>query len=376
VPEYPVSRKRRRRVRPGRLRAVIAGGGTGGHLFPGIAIASELGKRHPGARFLFVTGRRKIESEILNRLGYEQMTIDVEGIKGRGWMGAFQGLLRLPHSFFQSCALLRAFVPQMVVGVGGYSSGPVCVAARLMGIPTAIHEQNSFPGLTNRVLCRIVDRVFVSFEQSLENFAGGTLSLTGNPVREELLGVRGSREKPDRPLSVLVMGGSQGARAVNKAFAEAMSILKGQGRKIDVMHQTGQIDYQRCLQDYMERSLDVDPVPFIHDMAVAYGWAHMVVSRAGATTVSELCALGKPSILIPYPHAANRHQEVNALMVARSGGAVILRERDLDGQRLANLLIRYMEDRQSLELMGLAARKMGRPEAARLIADQLEGMLG
>jgi UDP-N-acetylglucosamine--N-acetylmuramyl-(pentapeptide) pyrophosphoryl-undecaprenol N-acetylglucosamine transferase len=209
-----------------RFRAVIAGGGTGGHLFPGIAIARELCKRVESAEVIFVVGRRRIESSILARYGYPAVSIDVEGLKGRPWRKGLTVLFRLPKSFFQSVSIIRRFDPRLVVGVGGYSSGPFCLAARVMGVATAIHEQNSYPGLTNRLLSRFVDRTFLSYEESRPHFSSGSLCLTGNPVREELL-VEGRRkgEKKEGFL-ILVMGGSQGARAINEGFLEALKILK------------------------------------------------------------------------------------------------------------------------------------------------------
>ena len=169
------------------IKLLIAGGGTGGHLFPGIAIAHEINRRYANSEMLFVTGHRKIESDVLSRSGFHQMSIHVEGIKGRGFIKVMMVLLKLPYSFFQAISIIKEFSPHLVLGVGGYSAGPICLAARIMGIPTAIHEQNSFPGLTNRLLCRIVDRVFISFEESRVHFAGGSIHLTGNPIRQELL---------------------------------------------------------------------------------------------------------------------------------------------------------------------------------------------
>lgn len=356
------------------LRVIIAGGGTGGHLFPGVAIAKEISKRYGRSQVRFVIGRRKMESEILTRLGLHQETIDVEGIKGRGWKKGITVLMKLPYSFFQSVSIMKRFSPHLVLGVGGYSAGPVCLAARMMGIPTAIHEQNSYPGLTNRLLSRIVSRVFISFQESKEHFPGGTLYLTGNPVREELLAEREDFKETNDGFTVLVVGGSLGARAINRAFVAALEILKRQGKVPLVIHQSGETDYANVVEEYEKKGLKGDVKPFIQDMAAAYHLAHVVVSRAGATTVSELAALGKPSILIPYPYAANRHQETNALALVRVGGAEMILEHDLSGERLAGLLTTYMEDRNALEEMGKRAAKMGRSDAAKLIVDKLEEM--
>jgi UDP-N-acetylglucosamine--N-acetylmuramyl-(pentapeptide) pyrophosphoryl-undecaprenol N-acetylglucosamine transferase len=317
-----------------------------------------------------------MESEILTRLGFHQQSIHVEGLKGRGWKKGFMVLVKLPYSVFQSISILKSFSPHLVVGVGGYSSGPVCLAARLMGIPTGIHEQNSFPGLTNRLLCRIVDKVFVSFEESRQHFPGGTLYLTGNPVREELLAEEAVHVKREERFTILVLGGSLGAMAINRAFVAALEILKGRGKDPVVIHQSGERDYAHVVEAYEQRGLKGDIIPFIEGMAEAYGRADMVVSRAGATTVSELAALGKPSILIPYPFAANRHQETNALMLVRVGGAEMLLEQELSGETLATLLTKYMDEKRVLEEMGKRAAKVGRRDAAKVIVDHLEAMRG
>ena len=195
---------------------MIAGGGTGGHLFPAVAIARELSERPGGAEILFVTGRRKLETEVLARYGFRQTSIDVEGLKGRGWKRGALTAMKLPWSFFQALSAVKSFSPDLVVGVGGYSSGPVCLAARWKGIPCAIQEQNSFPGLTNRLLCRVVDRVFISFEESREYLQCPSVVMTGNPVRKELIAaVKGGGAREDERFCLLVVGGSQGARAVN-----------------------------------------------------------------------------------------------------------------------------------------------------------------
>jgi len=355
-------------------RVVIAGGGTGGHLFPGLAAAREILRRRPEAEILFVTGSRPMERHILERSGFRQAGIQVEGLMGRGWKKGAKVVLALPRSFFQARRVLRSFSPIAVLGVGGYSSGPVCVAARTLKIPTAVHEQNSFPGLTNRLLCRIVDRVFISFEESRSKFPSGRLVFTGNPVREELLQAEKPIRSEDKTLSVLVVGGSQGARAVNTAVAAALGMLKKQGRAVHVVHQTGNGDYERVLRLYTELGLRGVVTPFIDDMAGAYLGADLVVGRAGASTISELAALGKPSVLIPYPYAANNHQVTNARALSDAGGAVLLPQSELSGRSLAHALVRFDSDREALREMGERARGERHPAAARAIVNGLEEM--
>jgi UDP-N-acetylglucosamine--N-acetylmuramyl-(pentapeptide) pyrophosphoryl-undecaprenol N-acetylglucosamine transferase len=356
-------------------RLVIAGGGTGGHLFPGLATARELTRRRPDAEILFVTGERRMETRILERSGFRQLSIRVEPLKGRGWRGALAAVPGLPRSLVRARRILKGFAPDAVLGVGGYASGPVCLAARTLGIPTAIHEQNSCPGLTNRLLCRIVDRVFISFEESRSGFPAGRLVLTGNPVRAELLRVEARETDPERPLSLLVVGGSQGARAVNTAVVEALTLLRSRGTVVHVVHQTGDADYERVLRLYTERGIRGVVTPFIEDMAGAYAEADLVVGRAGACTVAELAALGKPSVLIPFPHAANDHQVTNARVLADAGGAVLLLQKELDGPALAELLGGYSRDREPLRRMSERSLEKARPEAARTIADGLEALM-
>jgi UDP-N-acetylglucosamine--N-acetylmuramyl-(pentapeptide) pyrophosphoryl-undecaprenol N-acetylglucosamine transferase len=357
------------------FRCLIAGGGTGGHLFPGIAVARELEARFEDTDILFAVGHRKLESTLLARYGYRTTSIDVEGIKGRGWKKGLGVMVKLPKSIFQSASIIRNFSPVLVLGMGGYSAGPVCLAARYMGIPTAIHEQNSYPGITNRLLSRIVDRVFISFDESRNHFKTPSLFLTGNPIRSELFSDSGKGPDDQREFTVLVVGGSQGAKAINQVFAETLAYMKAQGRKLEVIHQTGNTDYGRVVQDYRNRKLKGELMPFIQDMTTAYNRADLVVSRAGATTIFELAALGKPSILIPYPHATNQHQETNALSLVRAGGAEMIRQSELTAEGLSRVLTKYMDDRSALEEMGKCARKIARTDAAKVIVDKLLEMI-
>lgn len=358
------------RPKPEPFKMIVAGGGTGGHLFPGIAIANEVKRRFPNAVFLFVVGRRRMESKILKRYGFDVVYIDVEGLKGRGLKKQMGTMTRLPGSIIQSLKIIRDFKPSIVMGVGGYSAGPFCLAARLAGIPTAIHEQNSYPGLTNRLLARIVDLILISFEESAHHFKKEKTVLTGNPVRQDFFSPPPNKDS-NHGFVVLVVGGSQGAKAINDAFLDALSRMKASGNLVTVIHQTGAADYERMAARYREKGLEGEVSPFIDDMVNAYQRAHMVVGRAGATTIFELAALGKPSILIPYPYAANGHQETNALALAHRGGAEVIQQKELTGSTLVETLEKYMEDEERLKRMGEAARRFSRPYAAQNIVDQL-----
>jgi UDP-N-acetylglucosamine--N-acetylmuramyl-(pentapeptide) pyrophosphoryl-undecaprenol N-acetylglucosamine transferase len=357
------------------FRCLIAGGGTGGHLFPGIAIARELEKRFEEKEILFVVGHRRIESDLLVRYGYRVTSIDVEGLKGRGWKKGFSVMVKLPKSIFQSASIIKKFSPSLVLGVGGYSAGPVCLTARFMGIPTAIHEQNSYPGLTNRLLSRCVGRIFISFEESRAHFKVNSVFLTGNPVRDELFSHARMEPEGRKTFTILVVGGSQGATAINKSFAETLEYLNARGRNPAVIHQTGEADYERVVNDYRDRGLRAKLLPFIQDMAAAYNRADLVVSRAGATTIFELAALGKPSILIPYPYASNQHQVINASTLVGAGGAEMILQSDLNAETLAQVLIKYMDDPSALKKMSTHTKKMAHPNAAKVIVDHLLEMI-
>lgn len=349
----------------------MAGGGTGGHLFPGVAVAKEICRRFKEAEVLFVTGKRKMESEVLRKAGFRQTSIAVEGMKGRGLLRGALVACKLPWSLLQSLWIIRGFSPHVVLGVGGYSAGPVCVAGRLMGVPSAVHEQNSFPGVTNRLLCRVVNRVFISFEESRKHFSGGSIHLTGNPIRPEFVTREAPSSRKGKPFTVLVVGGSQGARAINGAFIEAMTLLKKNNRPCRVIHQTGELDYRNTDALYKQRGLDGEVTAFIQDMAGAYREADLVVSRAGAGAIFEMAAMGKPSLLIPYPFAANRHQETNAQVLVEAGAAEMILQENLTGELLADRITKYMEDRAALERMAEAAKGVSKPEAAERIADLL-----
>jgi len=358
------------------FKAIIAGGGTGGHLFPGIAVARELEKRFGRARIIFIVGHRKMEMGIIDRYGYEKRSIEVEGIKGRNIFRGAGVLLRLPKTVFQAARIIRQVSPQVILGVGGYTAGPVCVAGRMLRVPTAIHEQNSFPGLTNRMLAKVVNKVFITYDESRSHFGSTATVTTGNPVREEFLLPCEPRKAGERsPFTLLVLGGSQGARAVNSAVVEALLHMRAQGAVPNVIHQTGQLDYERVEKMYREEGLQGTVMPFIEDMRNAYAGADLVVGRAGATTLAEICALGKASVLIPYPHAANQHQETNAQVLEKAGGAIIKREQYMNGRDLADALGDLMKHPETVEKMAQAAQGLGKRDAARQIVDQLTGMI-
>lgn len=358
------------------MRIVIAGGGTGGHLFPGLALAEELRARG-GNEVLFVGTARGIEARVLPQRGWPLELIDVAGIKGRGWRGLLGGLLRLPRALWQSWRILRRFPAEVVVGVGGYASGPLVLMAVLLRRRTAILEQNSIPGVTNRVLGRLVRWVFITFDESRRWFSAKKIRSLGNPIRDELrraaAAAPGGAGAPSSTTRVLVCGGSQGARAVNRLAADAIVSLAQGGAILHVLHQTGVADRASVEERYRTAGIDANVREFIEDMAGAYRDADVVVGRAGATTLAELTAFGRAAILIPFPYATDNHQRVNADALERVGAARVLDEKGLTAELLARELALLAGDPALRRRMAEASHALGRPQAAAAIADQLLG---
>lgn len=362
-------------VNDGGIRVIIAGGGTGGHLFPGIAIAEEFMKRFSGTRVLFVGTKRGIEGRVLGEIGLPLCFVDVEGIKGKGVVKAAYALSKLPKSLAESRRILKAFCPHIVIGVGGYASGPSVLMAVMMGIPSAIAEQNAIPGMTNRILGYFVDRIFLSFPDEQRCFAPEKVRVTGNPVRSAFLEISLHERKRDGKFSILIFGGSQGARTLNRAFLEALSYLEEMKDKIRIVHQTGKHDLSEVEGVYRERGYEARVFPFIMDMARAYSEADLLICRAGASTVAEITIAGKASILVPYPYAVHDHQTKNAEFLAREGAAILLPERHLTGERLAQVIKECLRDPKRLSRMEEKARSLGKREAAKSIVDECMALI-
>jgi UDP-N-acetylglucosamine--N-acetylmuramyl-(pentapeptide) pyrophosphoryl-undecaprenol N-acetylglucosamine transferase len=351
------------------MRLLIAGGGTGGHLFPGVALAEELRAREPDAAIKFVGTRRGIEARVLPDLGWDLELIEVSGLKTVGALGAVKGLFRLPRALWQARRIIMAFAPDAVIGVGGYASGPVVLAAKLRGIPTAICEQNSIPGLANKVLGKLVRSVFLSFDESKRFFNPKKIVMSGNPVRRDLVQkLLGSAPRTGGAVNVLVVGGSQGAVAVNALAAQALSSLAKQ-TALAITHQTGEKDLEPTSARYREAGVTAECRAFIKDMAAAYQDADVIVGRAGATTVAELAIAGKPAVFIPYPFAADNHQELNAKEMADKGAALMFRQADLTADKLADALRPLITDAAKRAEMGAAMKALAKPGAAATVID-------
>jgi UDP-N-acetylglucosamine--N-acetylmuramyl-(pentapeptide) pyrophosphoryl-undecaprenol N-acetylglucosamine transferase len=355
------------------MRVIIAGGGTGGHLYPGIAIAEEVTSR-PGGEVLFVGTARGLESRLVPEAGFPLELLEVSGLKRTGLVGLLRGLARLPKAFVASRAILRRFRPDLVIGVGGYASGPIVFAAALSGYATAIQEQNSHPGLTNRLLGRVVRRVFVAFDDARRFFDARKTGLVGNPVRRKFFEGGGAPvAEAARAGTVLVVGGSQGAKAVNQLVTEMVRLLAARGQLPRIVHQTGPADFDRnrALYDEMRLGAEVDVRPYITDMPAELGRASLVIGRAGALTLAELAIVGCPAILIPLPTAADDHQTRNAREFERAGAAVVLRQADATAAGLADTVAALMADPPRRARMASAMAALGRPGAARAIVDEL-----
>ncbi|MBI4745229.1 MAG: undecaprenyldiphospho-muramoylpentapeptide beta-N-acetylglucosaminyltransferase [Deltaproteobacteria bacterium] len=362
------------------MKLIIAGGGTGGHLFPGIAIAEEFKGRDTVNEVLFVGTEKGIEAGVLPKLGWPLRFISAEGIKGKGVFARVRAVLKLVPGFFESIKIIKAFKPEIVIGVGGYASAPLLLAARFSGIMTAVQEQNALPGLTNRMLGKVVERVFVTFPDSASFFPAGKVVVSGNPLRKEI--IEGLREPSPQPSprgrgrkTILIFGGSAGAHRLNMATLEMVGQINDPDRW-KIIHQTGEKDYKEVKEGYIEADWQADVRPFIYDMAAAYSDADLIICRAGATTVTELAAAGKPAILIPYPFAADDHQRVNAESLVKAGGAMMLLESVLTGERLATEIERLLVDSEFLRKMGDSARKLARLDAAKVVVDGVYEMTG
>ena len=356
------------------LRVVIAGGGTGGHLYPGIAVARELLARRPDAVVSFAGTAQGIESRVVPKEGFALDLIRSSGVKGKSPIDRARGAALVPLGLADGWRIVSARRPSLVIGVGGYSSGPVVIVASLRGVPTMLLEQNAVPGLTNRVLSRFVRAAAVTFE-STQAFFGAKAFVSGNPVRPEFFAASGplqesAHDDQTSVARVLVFGGSQGAHAINVAMVEAASQLAAGGQALRLVHQTGERDVEMVRAAYREAGLQADVEPFLYDMGRQLGDADVVVCRAGATTLAEITAAGKAAVLIPLPTATDDHQRKNAEALANAGAAELLLQRDMTGAVLAARVLALAGDRARRARISAAARSLARPDAARVIVDR------
>lgn len=356
-----------------RLRLLIAGGGTGGHLYPGIAVAQTLAKRYPRAEVQFVGSGRPLEARILTEAGYRLNRLPVSGLKGVGRIDLIRGILKLPRSLWVAWGIIRRFRPTVVLGVGGYSSGPAVLVASLAGIPTLLHESNAQPGITNRLLSSFSRKVTTGFPEC-ETFFPGKAVLTGTPVRPEFLAL--PARPPARPFVLLIFGGSQGARAINRAMVDALEGLRPHFRHMQFIHQTGEQDFVRVEQAYRDAGARALVKPFFSDMPRQFPKAHLLLCRAGAATLGELAAAGKASLLVPFPGATDNHQLRNAESLAAAGAAEVIRQEALSGKLLAGRVEHYFRHPEQLERMEARSGRLARPDSAQRIVDLIGDLAG
>lgn len=362
-------------------RVILAGGGTGGHLFPGIAVLEELKRREPDVTALFVGTARGLETRVIPELGEQLECIEVGPLRGRSPGEFAKNLFALPKAGAQAARIVRRFRPDVVIGVGGYAAGPMVGAAKALGVPTVLLEQNAHVGMTNRLLARWVDRAYLSFAETASVFPSSVARLVGNPVRRKFVSAgRMARMDPAgfemRARKVLVIGGSQGARALNEVVPEALARAGLRERGIEIVHQAGHTLCDAVRARYEELGLRAEVTPFIADMASAYASAALVIGRAGATSLAEICAVGRPSVLVPFPFAAGDHQWHNAKALETRGAAIALRESEGLRDALSDAVARLLNRPEERRTMADAARALGRPEAAAAIVDDLCSFLG
>lgn len=359
------------------MKLLFAGGGTGGHLYSGIAVAREAERLCPGVEIAFVGTEKGIEARVLPREGYRLITIKVSGVKGLGLVRSLMGVLKVPSALGSSLSLLRREKPGAVVGIGGYASGPTVAAAALAGYPTAIVEQNVIPGFTNKILARLVRRIYAPMKEAVDRFPSGTRKkavVTGNPIRRRVVdeALAAQMAPSSGSLNLLVFGGSLGAKRINAAMVAALPLLKN----VNVVHQTGEPEFESVKAAYEKAGFAADVRPFLHDMGAQYAKADLVLCRAGASTISELLAIGKPAVLIPFPHAIYDHQRLNAKALEAQGAARWIDDAELTGETLAAAVTQLAGDAAARQQLSAAAKSLGKPEAATEIAKEVLAMAG
>ncbi|MGH9932263.1 MAG: undecaprenyldiphospho-muramoylpentapeptide beta-N-acetylglucosaminyltransferase [Pyrinomonadaceae bacterium] len=357
------------------MRVLIAAGGTGGHIYPGIAVAKEILRRAPGSEVRFVGTARGLENRLVPQGGFELSLIDSAGLKNVGPIARVRGLLVLPKSFLAARRLIKAFRPDVVIGAGGYVSGPVVLTAALLKLPTLVMESNALPGWTNRVLARFVDKAAVSFDAALPYFRGKAV-VTGNPVRREFFEI-GARTRQSGQFSILVFGGSQGAHAINVAMISALPLLESLKGVLCITHQTGEADFAGVTAEYLSRGWGerAHVTKYVDNMVDAVAAVDLAICRAGATTTAELIAAGKASVMIPFPLAADDHQRKNAEALELAGAGTMILQQDLSGERLAREITSLAREPERITKMEQAARNLARGDAAAAVVDMIERLV-
>lgn len=351
------------------MKLLIAGGGTGGHVFPALAVAKEWLERDTGREVVLVGTERGLEAKLVPQAGLPLETIRVAGLKGMGGMKLVRNLSMLAPAMRDAARILRRHPATVAFGVGGYAAGPMILAAALRGIPTVIFEPNAEPGFTNRVLARLATRVATAYEAQARRW-GKKAVVTGCPVRQEFFSCVSRRPAP--PYHILITGGSQGALPINRAVVDAMDRLAARKSQLSIVHQAGERDYNAVRVAYARSEFNAEVVPFLTNMAERFAWADLIVCRAGAITAAEVAAAGRAAIFIPFGAAADSHQLRNAQEMARAGAGRVIPEPELTGERIANEVFSLLEQPGELSKLAEGARRLARPQAARDIVNLIE----
>ena len=356
---------------------VIAGGGTGGHLFPGVALAKALKGIDITMEITFVGTKQGIESKVLPGEGFKLKTIISSGLLGKRGLNRWVSWSKLPVGAAQSMYFLIRNRPNLVVGVGGYVSAPLVFSAWLLRIPILIHEQNVFPGMANKWLGKIADKVAVSYKESTQFFLKRKVEVTGNMIHEKLCQPREEFPPPlKQPFGVLILGGSQGAHSINMAMVEALDLLSDRKERLHITHQTGDADYENIKKQYAAKGFSANVMSFITDMPVRYRLASLVICRSGATTLAEITAAGRVSFLIPFPYAANNHQEHNARIIETASAGEVVLDKEISGARIAKSIKKAMDEPENLQKMEDNSYRLGSRDATRKVQEICLELMG
>ncbi|MFY4773777.1 undecaprenyldiphospho-muramoylpentapeptide beta-N-acetylglucosaminyltransferase [Metabacillus sp. RGM 3146] len=359
------------------MKIAVSGGGTGGHIYPALALINEIKKQDAQAEFLYIGTEAGLEQKIVTGSNIPFKSIEITGFKRKLSMENVRTVMRFLKGVQDSKKYLKEFKPDVVIGTGGYVCGPVVYAAAKLGIPTVIHEQNSLPGLTNKFLARYVDKVAICFEEARSYFPDTKVVLTGNPRASEVIGINSDKAKDELGLkpgkrTVLIVGGSRGAKPINQAVIDMLPVLKE--KDYQILYVTGEVHHESVLKEVAKigNPFNVIIKPFISNMPEVLGGIDLIVGRAGATSLAEITALGLPSILIPSPYVTANHQEVNARSLSDHGAAVLLLESELNGAVLQKEIDSIMEEKGRLFEMRAASKKLGMPDAAARLYDEMK----
>jgi UDP-N-acetylglucosamine--N-acetylmuramyl-(pentapeptide) pyrophosphoryl-undecaprenol N-acetylglucosamine transferase len=358
-----------------RLKWVIVAGGTGGHIFPGIAVAEEL--KAQGKEVCFFSGIRKIEMTIFKNKDFKVYRLNVEGFIGKPFKDRIRAILKLSAGIFKAYRLIKKINPDVVFATGGYVSLPVVMAGKLLRKKLGLHEQNIYPGVANRILAKLVDRIFISIKGSEKFFPKGKVIFSGNPVRKSLL----KKEKRKEGIGLLILGGSLGAKFINEVALKVVPSLLEELKELEVIHQTGMQDFKEVKKRYEEFGVlarfkeRLKVMDFIEDMGWAYSRANLVLGRAGATTLAELFATGTPALFIPFPFATHNHQEKNARAVAEKGGAVLILQKEATPERVYSVLKNLLLDKNALKRMSEVMKSFYIPDSEKVIIKEMEAVL-